>query len=334
MRQVGKVYKRTDKAWGWWLRWTDPVTHKRMTKSFHTKGYADHFRQMLYYQLNSDIFTGTINVSLQTAVKEFLENYSVRGMAESSKVQAEIAMRHFTDFTGESIGTKYLQQKHFDLYVKSRINTNLSRFTVNKDIRYITAFLHWACDKRRRYVSSDIEVVKLKVQPPAVKALNTEQIQALFKACPTMAWRIRLLLSLVTGLRSSDIDNLKRASIDLKRSTIDTESQKTGKGYPNRPLPQKAIPELTGYLNGLPEKQVQLFEDKNIRKSWQKIGNGITRQDLRKTFATMIQSISGTETARDLLEHYSSKITEDFYTDKELLNRIRVNRLPVKKWLQ
>jgi len=102
----------------------------------------------------------------------------------------------------------------------------------------------------------------------------------------------------------------------------------------SRPLPTSALYELRSYLNGLNKGQVRLFGDVNVRKEFDKFRGKTTRQDLRRTFSTLMQMIGPISSAQQLLEHYSPRTTEEFYSDRELLLRWRVNQLPVDSWLK
>lgn len=330
MRRVGKPYKRDGKA-NWWLRWSDPVSKKRMCKSFHTKALADHYQKILYYQLNNDIFVGTIGVLLSEAIGFYLEKYKLLGLTDSAKTEATLTLKHFMTHVGD-VSTKSIGQLHFDSFIIQR-KKNVSAWTVNKDISNLRAFITWAGNKKQRYITPDIELFKLKTYKKAFKALTSNQIRGLFKDCPTPAWRCRLLLSLITGLRKSDIEDLMVCDIDLKTATIDSQSRKTNKSYIGRPLPSSAIPSLREYVDGLPGDQLNLFIDKNVRKTWDSFRGDVTRQDLRKTFSTLIQKIGSIGSAQNLLEHSDSRTTLEFYTDQELILRWKINQLPVKEWL-
>jgi len=327
---VGKTYKRPGKS-GWWLRWTDPMTKKRITKSFHTKALAEHYRNILYQQLNADVFISTINIPLSEAKKQYLEKYETRGFTKSAKQEAEISIRHFQKFIGSDLGTKNLTQRHFDTFIQDRQKL-VSCWTVNKDINNLRAFINWASNRRRRYVSDDIELYKLKTQPPQVTALTTKQIRALIKAAPTEAWRIRILISLVTGLRKSDVESLRSDDLDLGYLSVTYRAKKTGK-QATAPLPTALRAMLKRYIGTLDKGQVKLFADCNVRKVFDSFRGNVTRQNLRQTFATLMQKIGGLSTAQNLLQHSNSKTTQDFYTDQELILRWKVNQLPVKKWI-
>ncbi|MFC1652559.1 hypothetical protein ACFL3F_02460 [Planctomycetota bacterium] len=53
MRKVW-IYKRKNTK-GWWVGWNESGIRK--TKAVPTKALADHFRQIKYAQLNSDVFS-------------------------------------------------------------------------------------------------------------------------------------------------------------------------------------------------------------------------------------------------------------------------------------
>jgi hypothetical protein len=58
MRKVW-IYKRKNIN-GWWVGWYE--SGKRKTKALPSKALAEHFCQIKYTQLNSDVFIGTINI--------------------------------------------------------------------------------------------------------------------------------------------------------------------------------------------------------------------------------------------------------------------------------
>lgn len=332
MRQVGQPFRRPKKP-GWWLRWTDPFTHKRIIKGFHTKGYADYYRSVLYQRLNSDVIPGVIDVPLTAAVEEYLDTYAVRGLRPSAKTEARLTLDKFKVSAG-ILRTKAIAQRVVDRFIVTRLDSKASRWTVNKDIGNLKSFIRWC--QRQRYMADGIVLAKVKVERRIVKALTTVQIRAILAAGPSMAWRIRVLLSLTTGLRKNDLDGLPAASVDLERMTLDTTSQKTGKVFLGRPLPKALKPVLSEYLSG---KTGQLFQDRNVRKEWDAIRiraklPDITRQDFRRTFSTLMQRIGGVGSAQTLLEHSDSRVTGEFYTDSEMILRWKVDQLPVKEWLK
>lgn len=284
----------------------------------------------MYRNLNADVYEME---SFKQAKEAYLERYDIKQLAKDSKVQAKRTLDYFDELI-RPFNLKDLNQRNVDLFIKSRNDTDISTATVNKEIRYLKGFIRWL--QKRGYHSGQLEIDFVKTPPIAHKALSNEQIKALIKSCPTLAWQIRILLSLVTGLRAGDVDRLKWQDIDFKQATIATMSRKTGKEMPNRPLPDELMPLLQVYIGTLHTGNPKLFQDNNIRKTWDKIKGDTraTRQQLRVTFSTLIQQYSSIDTARELLEHYSSKTTATHYTDRDLLLKLAVNKLPLSQWLE
>lgn len=328
MKKISKPYKVPNRK-GLYLSWYEKGKRKR--KQFNTLDEAKKFREKKYKEVNRDVYDID---TWQDARDEFLERYNLKGLSEDSKIQAKRTLRYFEETTN-IVKLSDLNQEAVDTFLKARRTTNISKATVNKEIRYLKSFVRWLAKKG--YHDGRLEIDFVKTPKAIKKALTTEQIRALLKVCPNEIWRIRILVSLCTGLRSGDIDRIKVSSVDLKRATIDSQSQKTGKVYLGKPLPDSLVPFLSEYIAGIPKNAIKLFPDGNIRKTWNKIrevaGVDCTRQDFRRTFSTLMQKISGLETARDLLEHSTIKITGEWYSDTEYLNKLRVNKLPVLEWI-
>ncbi len=329
MRILGQPFRRPDRK-GWWLRYTEPGTNKRKTESFPTRDLADLRRSILIQQMNSHVYIGTVSVPLSTAADEYLRKYDVRGLAAGSKYQAALSLRQLANLIGDRM-TGDIGQEHFDLFITERMKGS-SRWTVNKGIGCLAAFVKWGADPGRRYLAQTIKLVKVKAPPIVVKAMSNPQIATLITRAPSEAWRCRLLISLTTGFRKNDVDSLRIADLDLDGLIIRTNAQKTGKAAA-APLPDKLAPELTSYITALPAGQVKLFADRNVRKVWDAFRDGVTRQDLRKTFSTLIQLTGSLGSARDLLQHSSNRVTEQFYSDQEMILRWKVNQLPIDQWL-
>jgi len=325
MKKV-RIYQRKDRP-GWYCQWREGG--RRRTKQLNTKAEAEHFSQAQYIRINSDVFTAH-DVTWCELVSEYLQTYDLRGLAAASKYDAQKTLKLFQKIC-RPVSSRRITQRMIDYFIIKRSDQVASPYTVNSSISRIRAFCRWMT--KRRYHPGGLDIVLQKTQPPLVTALSTDQVRGLFARAPTEAWRIRLLLSLVTGLRKSDIDNLAAADIDIAKAAINTRSQKTGKVFADRPLPDDAMGIIKVFFNSLPAGQEMLFADKNVRKVWDSFRAGTRRKDLRITFSTLIQKIGSIGSARDLLEHSDSRTTRDFYTDHELILRWKVNQLPVSEWL-
>lgn len=329
MRILGKPYKRKDRD-GWWLRFTDPVTKKRRKEKFPNLKLADLRRSILMQQINSDVFIGAVSIPLSTARDEYLKKYELLNLANASRYEAKLALDRLISTIGD-IPSGKLTQNHFDSFLLTH-SKNVGPWTINKTIGRLTAFLNWSAHPQRRYITAPIALQKVKTPPVIFKMLTTDQIRQLLSRAPTKAWKIRILISLTTGLRKNDTDSLRIDELDMAELTISTTAFKTGKPL-TAPLPDKLAPVLTAYIESLPKDQETLFADRNIRKTWESFRQGRTRQDLRKTFSTLMQTIGSIDSARDLLQHSSARTTSQFYTDRQFVLRWKVNHLPVDQWL-
>lgn len=322
-------YQRNNRK-GYYVAWYE--NGRQRTKLLPTKALAEHFKHLKYHQLNFDVFATPVKLPWPDIKREFLQRYDILGLAENTKLEARLFLDRFEKIALPRSSAS-IDQRIVDFYLLERRKQHLSSYTIKKDIERLKTMLAWMSEKH--YSFGQITLPRIKVPPVSRKALTTKQIRWLFSRCTGPTWRVRILLSLVTGLRKSDIDNLPRSAINLKAATIDTESQKTHKAYYGRPIPTSATGVLQSYLDGLNKGQARLFADQNVRKEWERIrGNTkITRQQLRTTFSTLIQKIGSLPSAQALLEHHSSVTTTDFYTDRELILRWKVNQFPVKEWL-
>lgn len=334
MKRMALPYKRKDRP-GWWVRFTDPATGKRPAEKFPNKQLAFLYAARINQQLNSHVFTGDIAISLKDAGWEYLKKYDLRGLSRTSKVAAESTLQKLMDYFGAGAEVCRITQTGMDSFVESLQQKGYSPWTINSRLGAVNAFLNWCRHPNRRYITREIEIVKIKTSPLRPKCLTDDQICRLLKACPSLCWQVRILVSLCTGLRKNDVESLRTDELDLKAMAIGYAARKTGK-QGRAPLPHKLKPLFRQYLKTLTEQR--LFPDKNVRKMWDSIIKKAkvkcTRQDFRRTFATLIQRTGGLASARDLLQHSDGRITDQFYTDRELILRWRVEQLPVKKWLK
>ena len=80
MRKVW-IYKRNNIK-GWWCGWYE--NGKRKAKALPSKALAEHYRQMKYAQLNSEVFTGTVTVDWTQMLDEYEHSKKVAGNKDVS----------------------------------------------------------------------------------------------------------------------------------------------------------------------------------------------------------------------------------------------------------
>jgi integrase len=328
------IYKRNNVN-GWWVGWYE--SGKRKAKALPTRKLAEHYCQLKYSQLNSDVFTGIVTIDWEQMVAEYRESKKVQGVTEATLYETALTLRHFERLIGKC-NSKQIAQNSIDRFILQR-GGEVKRSTLNKDIRNLRTFINWC--RENRYLNGAIKIKDLKEDERPVKSLDMSQIRELLSTTESEP-RIymRILLALGTGLRRSDIETIKVSDMDFVKNCITTNSKKTKKAMPSRPVPSDIIKELKFYVDSLPKEQELLFTDTFSYKKWKKVCNRIQLQglkfhDLRKTFASVLaqNGVSTTVTQR-LLEHSSPNLTNKIYTNVDPVLRKSVNQLPIKQWLQ
>ncbi len=329
---------------GWWVGWYE--SGKRKAKLLPNKNLAEHFKNIKYQQINSDVYTSIVNIGWNQLKTEYLFSKQVSGLTKSSITEVESSLNRLYDLTGilysRQITQITLDKFVYDLQSQTCKNkkkpTKLSRFTINKEISNITALLTWSA--AQRYVPAGLRLSKLSTDDAPVKFLNTEQIRELIlQSSKFFGWDIRVLLALTTGLRREDIENLTITDMHFDRNTISTKSKKTGKAMGERPVPEPVMNRLTKHLEQLPEKHQKLFVDTFTSKKWSKIRKlaGLENfkfHDLRKTFSsTLAQRGVSTAVCQRLLEHSTPELTNKVYTNVDPVLKEAIDKIPVTDWL-
>ncbi|MHA2403942.1 MAG: tyrosine-type recombinase/integrase [Candidatus Kariarchaeaceae archaeon] len=328
------IYKRK-KVKGWWVGWYE--SGKRRAKALPSKELAEHYKQIKYTQLNSDVFTGMVVVDWQQMLDEYMESKKVQGVTEGTIYENALSLRNFERLVGK-YNSKQITQSVIDQFILQR-GTEVKRTTLNKDIRNLKTFINWC--RENRYLNGNIKLKELKEEERPVRSLNGTEIKNLLEASEKYpAVKLRILLALGTGLRRGDIDSLKINDIDFDRNSIATTSRKTKKSMASRPVSAEIMAVLSKYVCSLDVGQEKLFDTKFNHRIWRKVCQkaglaDLKFHDLRRTFCSLLaQNGVSTAVTQRLLEHSSSTLTNKIYTNVDPVLRQSVNQLPVRQWLQ
>ncbi|MBL7107247.1 MAG: site-specific integrase [Phycisphaerae bacterium] len=327
------IYKRAGIK-GWWVGWYE--SGKRKAKALPSKELAEHFKQIKYTQLNSDVFTGQVLADWPQMIGEYREAKKVQGVTEGTLYESALSLRNFERLVGKC-SSKQITQSAIDKFILQR-GTEVSRPTLNKDIRNLKTFINWC--KKKRYINNGIELRELKEEERPVRSLNDVQIRKLLVAAgPYEPMKIRILLALGTGLRRGDIDSLKISDIDFETNSISTTSRKTKKSMASRPVSAEIMAVLSKYVCSLDVGQEKLFSTKFNHRIWRKVCKkaglaDLKFHDLRKTFCSLLaQNGVSTAVTQRLLEHSSPTLTNKVYTNVDPVLRHAVEQLSVGNWL-
>ena len=327
------IYKRKGIK-GWWCGWYEGG--KRKAKALPTKALAEHFRNIKYSQLNSDVFTSVVDFAWCQMIEEYRQCKQVEGLVDASIYEVLLTLRHFKRIVSLD-SSREITQQNLDTFVLKR-SEEVGKNTLNKDITNLHAFLNWAV--KNRFVASGLEVKKVKVPQKPVTALSTQQVQNLIKLMSKYTTlRLRVLLAVTTGLRRGDIEAIRIGDIHFDRNTITTLNRKAKKAMAERPVPEQITTELSNYVATLPDGQELLFADRFSPKRWERIRCKIGLpdlkfHDLRKTFASLLaQRGVSTAVTQRLLEHSTAQLTNQVYTNVDPVLRQAISLLPVSEWL-
>lgn len=302
-----------------------------------SKELAEHYKQIKYTQLNSDVFTGTVAADWQQMVDEYRESKKVQGITEGTLYEVALSLRNFERLVGKC-SSKQITQTIIDKFILAR-GKEVKRPTLNKDIRNMKTFFKWC--RENRYLNGTIKIKELKEDERPVKLLNDVQIRTLLTTTePHRTMKMRILLALGTGLRRGDIDSLKIHDIDFEKNCITTNSRKTKKSMASRPVSVEVMIELSKYVSGMKVGQDKLFNDNFSHRRWKKICKNagladLKFHDLRKTFRSLLaQNGVSTAVTQRLLEHSSPNLTNKVYANVDPVLRQSVNQLSVGQWLR
>jgi len=187
------VYKRKNIN-GWWVGWYE--SSKRKAKALPSKELAEHYKQIKYTQLNSDVFTGMVAADWQQMVDEYREAKKVQGVTEGTLYEIALSLRNFERLVGKC-NSKQITRNIIDKFILQR-GSEVKRPTLNKDIRNLKTFINWC--RENRYLNGALKIRELKEDERPVKSLDSTQIKKLLLASESyQTMRLRILLALGTG---------------------------------------------------------------------------------------------------------------------------------------
>jgi len=145
------IYKRKGIN-GWWCGWYESGIRK--AKALPSKDLAEHFKQIKYTQLNSDVFTSIVSADWQQMVDEYREAKKVQGVTEGTLYEHILTLRNFVRIVGKC-NSRQITQSIIDKFILERAK-EVKRATLNKDIRNIKTFVYWC--REQRYLNGNLKL--------------------------------------------------------------------------------------------------------------------------------------------------------------------------------
>jgi len=211
-------------------------------------------------------------------------------------------------------------------YKLKRMKSEIRPATVNRELSVLKRAFNLAIDWKMTD-ENPVQKIKFLRQPePRERVLTEEEELKLFAAC-TEHLKPVILTALRTGMRKSEIADLKWNQVDLKNKEIEVVRTKSGK---KRIIPVSEdlfqVLKMFKNVNGDSEFVFQYVDQKTgemrhlkyFRRSFEnacrRAGiSGFTFHDLRHTFASrLVRKGVDLITVKDLLGHYSVKTTERY----------------------
>jgi len=253
-------------------------------------------------------------------IKSFLENYSKPNKKSYGRdVVASKPLLKF--FKGKKLS--FINSWQVDKYKSRRLKTisryqkPISKATINRELAFLKTMLSYAI-KRGWLGANPLTGYKLyKEKLNKLRTLNKDEFQSFYNEASELLKPI-LITAYYTGMRKSEILNLKWDNVNLKEGYIlveDTKNEESRIIPINKPLNDTlnsvkyTSPEENVFLNmkGEPVKEFKTAFDGALRRSGVK---KFTFHDLRHTFATnLVMKRVDLTTVKELLGHKSIIMT-------------------------
>ena len=266
--------------------------------------------------LSSNILSNLKPITL----KEYIDNYYIpfqknaKKESNFNKLLGKLKIILHYEFVDKNINdiTENDILNFFNLLKKDR---DIKQATIN---RYRSLLNHiFNCAIKDKVINyNPVKYIKRFKEKSRDRALNSNEIKALLQACSdsrNQELYYIVLVALYTGMRYSNIVNMKKSNIKGNVYQLDGSETKSGKGQLIY-LHQDLMNELNNYMQAF--NRDNIFITKRVKRSFKTACNkaGIENfrfHDLRRTFATfLLYNNTNIKTIQNMLGHSSIMMTE------------------------
>ena len=206
----------------WYIWFDDPQTGRRRKVSTHSGIKSDALSALRNF---SELTRNKIKAPLLSAFQQQIVDYLLPILAPGTVDIYRNALNHFIIHTG-NITIDNISQWHVDSY-KSQAMKRLAPTTVNIDLRTLRAAfgiaVRWNLIRENPFTK--IKLVPLPETTPSF--FSPSEFSQFLKTIHEDWFREIVLCAAMTGLRRSELVNLRWKNVDLKQRVLRIESSKT-----------------------------------------------------------------------------------------------------------
>jgi len=226
-------------------------------------------------------------------------------------------------------------------YRVKRLETGVAKSTVNREITIMKKMFNLAIDWNLTNVNNVLKVKLFSEKDTQKERILTEEEEFKLLAESPDYLKPILITALNTGMRKGEILNLKWNQVDFNKRTVRVEHTKGGR---NRIIPiNDPLYQLLMKAKDLNGKNTYIFPNpktglpftdvkKSFKNSCKRAGiDDLRFHDLRHTCATrLIESGTDIITIRDILGHFSVRVTQRYTHSNQNQKKEAVERLAKK----
>lgn len=337
------LYRRKHRP-GWYVRWYGDDGRQR-SQRLPNKETAERCRNRLEHQMNAGLYYDTQTLSWSELVTEYMDYArNVKGGKPATIHEYEKTFASFTRLCGDALLSSQISDRVVHQFIAARRAEGTANSTINKDLRHLKAFIHWAIkaeyagETARKIDWADIR--QRETETADARVLSLEEFGRLLYWAGKLYgpnWTVRLLLAVGTGLRQQDVEALRIEALDFDRGGLATQSEKTAKARNLRPINTDILQEIRRYIDQRTSGRILL--DHYHHSKWERIctkaGLDIKYHDLRATSGSFM-ALAGfsTAVAQAWLEHETPILTNKIYLNVSQEQRAAAQSIPAKEVLE
>ena len=342
------VYRRKFKNGVRWCVYLILPGGSKFRKVVGTKKEAEKVEQMLRSEIVAGkwAFEEIKDIPFSGLTQEYIKYAETNKAKSTSTINKYRIGAHLLPYFGDTLLSRITPQM-VDGYKAMRVKEGASPNTINRELANLSHMLKLAVQWRyidRNVVSS---VVKMRVPESPRRFLSQEEIRCLLKTAEEIYIYPIIVTALHTGMRRSELLNLKWSDIDFGRHTVTVQAKADWhtKNYKSRTLQltpilydvlaehkemQATLGVKSEYVFTFKGRRIKSGIDTSLRNVVKKAGlRNVTLHTLRHTFASqLVMAGVPLRDVQELMGHQSFETTLKYaHLSAEHVKR-QVLRLP------